>query len=79
MRRELGRKPLNSLIDFEPVVALGGLDEQNSLYFPGIWAFSETSSQLTPPSSGESVANLTFGARSSPSRHSFSRLNKPVS
>jgi len=34
MRRELGRKPLNSAIDFEPIVALGGLDEQNSLYFP---------------------------------------------
>src|SRR5258706_11076406 len=28
MRRELGRKPLNSAIDFEPIVALGGLDEQ---------------------------------------------------
>jgi hypothetical protein len=27
MRRELGRKPLNSAIDFEPIVALGGLDE----------------------------------------------------
>jgi hypothetical protein len=26
MRRELGRKPLNSAIDFEPIVALGGLD-----------------------------------------------------
>jgi hypothetical protein len=34
MRRELGRKPLNLTIDFEPIVALGGLDEQNSLYFP---------------------------------------------
>jgi GNAT superfamily N-acetyltransferase len=34
MRRELGRKSLNSAIDFEPIVALGGLDEQNSLYFP---------------------------------------------
>src|ERR1700680_3865259 len=32
MRRELGRKPLNSAIDFEPIVALGGLDEQNSRY-----------------------------------------------
>jgi hypothetical protein len=30
MRRKLGRKPLNSAIDFEPIVALGGLDEQNS-------------------------------------------------
>jgi hypothetical protein len=28
MRRELGRKPLNSAIDFEPIVALGGLDEE---------------------------------------------------
>ena len=27
----------------------------------GNLAFSETSSQLTPPSSGESIANLTFG------------------
>jgi len=34
MRRELCRKPLNSAIDSEPIVALGGLDEQNSLYFP---------------------------------------------
>ena len=34
MSRELDRKPLNSAIDFEPIVALGGLDEQNSLYFP---------------------------------------------
>jgi hypothetical protein len=24
----------SSPIDFEPIVALGGLDEQNSLYFP---------------------------------------------
>src|SRR6202049_4833213 len=32
MRRELGRKALNSAIDFEPIVALGGLDEQNSRY-----------------------------------------------
>jgi hypothetical protein len=30
MLRELGCKPLNSAIDFEPIVALGGLDEQNS-------------------------------------------------
>jgi hypothetical protein len=34
MSRELDRKPLNSAIDFELIVALGGLDEQNSLYFP---------------------------------------------
>jgi hypothetical protein len=34
MRRELGRKPLNSAIDFEPIIELGGLDEQNSLYIP---------------------------------------------
>src|ERR1700730_17275660 len=34
MRRELVRKSLNSAIDFEPIVALGGLAEQNSLYFP---------------------------------------------
>src|SRR5882762_1561667 len=30
----------------------------------GNLAFSETSSQLTPPSSGESIANLTFGGAS---------------
>ena len=34
MRRELARKPLNLMLDSEPVVALGGPDEQNSLYFP---------------------------------------------
>jgi hypothetical protein len=34
MRRELDRKPLNSAVDFGPIVALGGLGEQNSLYFP---------------------------------------------
>src|SRR6202045_5513732 len=34
MRRELGRKPLNWAIDFEPIAALAGLDEQNYLYFP---------------------------------------------
>jgi hypothetical protein len=44
MRRELRRKLLNLVLDSEPIV--------------GIWAFSETSSQLTPPSSGESGANL---------------------
>jgi hypothetical protein len=27
-------KPLNLMLDSEPVVALGGPDEQNSLYFP---------------------------------------------
>ena len=30
----------------------------------GNLAFSETSSQLTPPSSGESIANPTFGGAS---------------
>jgi hypothetical protein len=34
MRRELARKPLNLMLDSEPVVAFGGPDEQNSLYFP---------------------------------------------
>src|SRR5271169_4657642 len=34
MRRELRRKPLNCLLDCEPTAALGGPDEQNSLYFP---------------------------------------------
>src|SRR5438477_11903370 len=34
MRRELGRKPLNLVLDSEPIVALGSPDEQNSLYFP---------------------------------------------
>ena len=38
MRRELGRKPLNSAIDFEPIVALGGLDES--------CIFSATSNRL---------------------------------
>src|SRR6202047_3479967 len=32
MRRELARKPLNLMLDSEPVVALGGPDEQNSRY-----------------------------------------------
>ena len=30
MRRELGRKYLNLLLDFETIAALGGPDEQNS-------------------------------------------------
>src|ERR1700719_3444626 len=34
MRRELRRKPLNLMLDCEPVSALAGPDEQNSLYFP---------------------------------------------
>jgi hypothetical protein len=34
MRREFRRKPLNCLLDCEPTAALGGPDEQNSLYFP---------------------------------------------
>ena len=33
-RRELRRKPLNLALNFEPMAALGGPDEQNSLYFP---------------------------------------------
>src|ERR1700693_2567295 len=33
MRRELGRKLLNLVLDSEPIVALGGPDEQNSLYW----------------------------------------------
>ena len=35
MRRELGHKPLNLVPDSELIAALGGPDEQNSLYFPG--------------------------------------------
>jgi hypothetical protein len=34
IRRELGRKPLNLALYSEPIAALGGPDEQNSLYFP---------------------------------------------
>jgi len=34
MRREFGRKPLNLLFNCEMLAALGGPDEQNSLYFP---------------------------------------------
>ena len=34
MRRELGCKSLNLFLDSETIVALGGPDEQNSLYFP---------------------------------------------
>jgi hypothetical protein len=34
MRGELRRKPLSLMLDCEPVSALGGPDEQNSLYFP---------------------------------------------
>ena len=34
MRRELRRKPLNLPSNCEPIAALGGPDEQNSLYFP---------------------------------------------
>jgi len=33
MRRELRRKPLNCLLDYEPTAALGGPDEQNSPVF----------------------------------------------
>src|ERR1700730_6857065 len=33
MRRELRRKPLNILRNCEPIAALGGPDEQNSLYW----------------------------------------------
>ena len=31
LRRELGRKPLYLAVDFKPIVALEGPDEQNSL------------------------------------------------
>ena len=34
MCRELRRKPLNLFLHCEPLAALGGPDEQNSLYFP---------------------------------------------
>src|SRR5260370_36962838 len=51
MRRELCRKPLNLALNCEPIAALGGPDEQNSLYFPGNLGFRETSSarDLPPP------------------------------
>ena len=35
MRRELGRKPLNLVLDSEPIVALGGPDEQKKLQVLG--------------------------------------------
>ena len=34
MRREFGCKPLNLFRDFDLIIAFGGPDEQNSLYFP---------------------------------------------
>ena len=34
LRRELGRKPLNYMLDCEATGVLRGLDEQNCLYFP---------------------------------------------
>jgi hypothetical protein len=62
--RELASKPLMMLREFTAQPALHSAAECNSLYFPGLQGIGllETSSQETPPSSGESVANSNLGA-----------------
>jgi hypothetical protein len=40
MRRELRRKPLNLMLDCEPISALGGPDEQNSAEIPSLQGIS---------------------------------------
>jgi hypothetical protein len=53
--------PYNDQSVWASIALLSGLPATT---MPGNLAFSETSSQLTPPSSGESAANLTFGGES---------------